>query len=145
MLIVMEAHATAEQVERVCDEIRAMGYLPHAMPGPTRTAIGITGNEGEIVQTARIQSLPGVFETVRITKPYKLVSRDFRESDTIVELAGLQIGGNSVVVMAGPCTIESREQLIETWARQGESFKARKGCAIWPRYAMNGARRWLPR
>ena len=114
MLIVMEAHATAEQVERVCEEVRAMGYVPHAMPGPTRTAIGITGNEGEIVQTARIQSLPGVFETVRITKPYKLVSRDFREADTLVEVGGLSIGGNSVVIMAGPCTIESREQLMDT-------------------------------
>src|ERR671917_418938 len=105
MLIVMEAHATAEQVERVCEEIRAMGYVPHAMPGPTRPAIGITGNEGEIVQTARIQSLPGVFETVRITKPYKLVSRDFREADTIVEVGGLQIGGAGGGGMAGPCTI----------------------------------------
>lgn len=114
MLIVMEAHATAEQVERVCEEILAMGYVPHAMPGPTRTAIGITGNEGEIVQTARIQSLPGVFETVRITKPYKLVSRDFREADTVVEVGGLPIGGNAIVVMAGPCTIESREQLMDT-------------------------------
>jgi 3-deoxy-7-phosphoheptulonate synthase len=114
MLIVMDTHATAEQVERVCAEIREMGYQAHAMPGPTRTAIGVTGNEGAIVQTSRIQMLPGVDEIVRITKPYKLVSRDFKEADTVVEVGNVQIGGAAVVVMAGPCTIESREQLFDT-------------------------------
>jgi len=114
MLIVMDAHATAEHIERVCDEIRDMGYEAHPMPGPTRTAIGVTGNEGAIVQTSRIQMLAGVAEVVRITKPYKLVSRDFKESDTIVEVGNVQIGGSAVVVMAGPCTIESREQLFDT-------------------------------
>jgi 3-deoxy-7-phosphoheptulonate synthase len=114
MLIVMDTHATAEQVERVCAEIREMGYQAHSMPGPTRTAIGVTGNEGAIVQTSRIQMLPGVAEIVRITKPYKLVSRDFKEADTVVEVGNVQVGGAAVVVMAGPCTIESREQLFDT-------------------------------
>ena len=114
MLIVMDTHATAEQVERVCAEIREMGYQAHSMPGPTRTAIGVTGNEGAIVQTSRIQMLPGVAEIVRITTPYKLVSRDFKEADTVVEVGNVQVGGAAVVVMAGPCTIESREQLFDT-------------------------------
>jgi 3-deoxy-7-phosphoheptulonate synthase len=114
MLIVMDAHADAKQIERVCDEIRDMGYTPHAMPGPTRTAIGVTGNEGAIVQTSRISSLPGVAEVIRITKPYKLVSRDFKEANTVVNVGNVEIGGAGVVVMAGPCTIESREQLWQT-------------------------------
>lgn len=114
MLIVMDAHATANDVERVCTEIRDMGYEPHPMPGPTRTAIGVTGNEGAIVQTSRIQMLPGVAEIVRITKPYKLVSRDFKETNTVVRVGEVEIGGPGVVVMAGPCTIESRDQLFNT-------------------------------
>ena len=114
MLIVMDAHATPDAVNRVCDEIRAMGYVPHPMPGPTRTAIGVTGNEGAIVQIARIKILPGVSDVVRITKPYKLVSRDFKEADTVVQVGNVEIGGTGVVVMAGPCTIESRDQLFAT-------------------------------
>jgi 3-deoxy-7-phosphoheptulonate synthase len=114
MLIVMDAHATPEQVERVCDEIRGMGYTPHSMPGPTRTAIGVTGNEGEIVQTSRISGLPGVGEVIRITKPYKLVSRDFKQADTVVQVGNVPIGGPGIVVIAGPCTIESRDELFNT-------------------------------
>ncbi len=114
MLIVMDAHATPEQVERVCAEIRDLGYAPHPMPGPTRTAIGVTGNEGAIVQTARISALAGVLEVIRITKPYKLVSRDFKEADTVVAVGNIEIGGSGVMVMAGPCTVESREQLFST-------------------------------
>ncbi len=114
MLIVMEAHATQEQIERVCDEVKAMGYEPHPMPGPTRTAIGVTGNEGAIVQTMRIEILPGVTEVIRVTKPYKLVSREFKEADTVVEVGNVEVGAADIVVMAGPCTIESRDQLLDT-------------------------------
>jgi 3-deoxy-7-phosphoheptulonate synthase len=114
MLIVMDSHATEDHIKRVCEEIKAMGYLPHSMPGPTRTAIGVTGNEGAIVQTSRIQMLPGVAEVIRVTKPYKLVSREFKEADTIVRVGDVEIGGNGVVVIAGPCTVESREQLFHT-------------------------------
>jgi 3-deoxy-7-phosphoheptulonate synthase len=112
MLVVMEAGATPEQVERVCAEIRAMGYAPHAMPGPTRTAIGITGNRGPIEQAARIERLPGVGQLIRITAPYKLVSREFHEADTVVMVGDVAIGGSAVVTIAGPCTVESREQTL---------------------------------
>ncbi|HEX6292425.1 MAG TPA: 3-deoxy-7-phosphoheptulonate synthase [Herpetosiphonaceae bacterium] len=114
MLIVMDSHATDEQIKRVCEEITAMGYEPHPMPGPTRTAIGVTGNEGAIVQTSRIQMLPAVAEIIRVTKPYKLVSREFKEIDTIVRVGNVEIGGSGIIVMAGPCTIESRAQLFHT-------------------------------
>jgi 3-deoxy-7-phosphoheptulonate synthase len=114
MLIVMDSHASEAQIKRVCEEIEAMGYVPHPMPGPTRTAIGVTGNEGAIVQTSRITMLPAVAEIIRVTKPYKLVSREFKEADTIVRVGEIAIGGAGVVVMAGPCTIENREQLFHT-------------------------------
>lgn len=114
MLIVMEAHATPEQVERVCEEVRAMGFEPHPMAGPTRIAVGITGNDGPIAQPQRLSMLDGVAELIRVTKPYKLVSRDFRPHDTVIPVGNVEIGGPAVVVMAGPCTIESRDQLLTT-------------------------------
>jgi 3-deoxy-7-phosphoheptulonate synthase len=134
MLIVMDAHATEEHIKRVCEEITSMGYVPHAMPGPTRTAIGVTGNEGAIVQTSRIQMLPGVAEVIRVTKPYKLVSREFKEADTIVRVGDLEIGGNGIIVIAGPCTVESREQLFHT-ARAVTPYGAKiiRGGAFKPR------------
>ncbi len=110
----MDAHATHDQIERVCDEIRAMGYVPHPMPGATRTAIGVTGNEGAIVQTSRIETLPGVADVIRVTKPYKLVSREFKEADTLISVGTVTVGGPAIAVMAGPCTVESREQALAT-------------------------------
>lgn len=110
MLVVMEAHATAEQIEAVCAEIRAMGFTPHPMPGPTRTAIGITGNQGPIEQAGRLQRLPGVSQLIRVTAPYKRVSREFKELDTVVEVSGIPIGGSGITIIAGPCTVESCEQ-----------------------------------
>ncbi len=114
MLIVMEAHATPEQVERVCEEVREMGFEPHPMAGPTRIAVGITGNEGPIAQPQRISMLPGVAELIRVTKPYKLVSRDFRPHDTLIQVGNVEIGGPAIVIMAGPCTVESRDQLMQS-------------------------------
>jgi 3-deoxy-7-phosphoheptulonate synthase len=113
MLIVMDAHATDEQIERVCQEVRDMGFQPHPMPGPTRTAVCITGNDGPIEQPQRLSLLPGVAELIRVTKPYKLVSRVFKPFDTVVQVGNVAIGGAAVVVMAGPCTIESREQMLD--------------------------------
>ncbi len=112
MLVVMDAHATVEQIEVVCAEIRAMGYTPHPMPGPTRTAIGITGNRGAIEQAARLLRLPGVADLIRVTAPYKLVSREFHEADTVVRVGGVPIGGPGVTIVAGPCTVESLEQTL---------------------------------
>jgi len=113
MLIVMDTYATAEQVERVCQEVLEMGYQPHPMPGPTRTAVCITGNDGPVRQSNRLSLLPGVAELIKVTKPYKLVSRDWKAFDTVVEVGEVEIGGPAIVVMAGPCTIESREQMLE--------------------------------
>ena len=114
MLVVMDAHAQSEHIEQVCQVIRDLGFEAHPMPGPTRTAIGITGNRGAIVEAARLKLLPGVRDVIRVTSPYKLVSREFREANTVLDVGGVVIGGNEIVVMAGPCSVESREQLMTT-------------------------------
>jgi 3-deoxy-7-phosphoheptulonate synthase len=126
MLVVMQAQATEEQVRAVCQKIESLGYRAHSIPGAQRTAIGITGNKGEIDQGA-LDDLPGVQEVIRVSKPYKLVSRDTKPDNTIVKFAGssVTVGGTDLVVMAGPCGIESREQafaIAERVARAGAQF-----------------------
>ena len=107
----MRAHATPEQVRAVCEKIGALGYRAHSIPGAERTAIGITGNQGEI-ETGTLDEMPGVQEVIRVTKPYKLVSRDFRQDNTVITFRGTDaaIGGPALAIMAGPCAIENREQ-----------------------------------
>ena len=86
MLVVMQAHATEEQVRAVCQKIESLGYRAHSMPGATRTAIGITGNQGEVEQ-GTLDDMPGVQEVIRVSKPYKLVSRDVKEENTVITLS----------------------------------------------------------
>ena len=126
MLVVMQAHATEEQIRAVCQKIEVMGYRPHAMPGATRTAIGVTGNQGEVEQ-GTLGEMPGVQEVIRVSKPYKLVSRDVKEENTVLRFAGTDatIGGKNLAVIAGPCAIESRDQafaVAERVARAGAQF-----------------------
>ncbi len=111
MLVVMRAQATPEQIQKVCEAIAQLGFRAHPLPGAQRTAIGITGNQGEVAR-GDLEALPGVAEVIRVTKPYKLASRDVKEEDTVVGFAGIDaaIGGRSLAVIAGPCSIESREQ-----------------------------------
>ena len=109
MLVVMQAHATEEQVKAVCEKIESLGYRAHAIPGAQRTAIGITGNQGT-VQAGGLDQLAGVAEVIRVSKPYKLVSRDVKEEDSVVQFGSASIGGRDLAIMAGPCAIESREQ-----------------------------------
>src|SRR5215472_13689457 len=126
MLVVMQAHATEEQVRAVCQKIEALGYRAHPMPGATRTAIGITGNKGE-VEPGTLEEMPGVQEVIPVSKPYKLVSRDVKEENTVIRLAGTAatIGGPGLAIVAGPCAIESREQafaVAERVHRAGAQF-----------------------
>lgn len=111
MLVVMEAHATEEMVTRVCDEISRMGLTAHPIPGAMRTAIGVTGNKSQ-VDSDRILTLAGVQDIIHITQPFKLVSRECYQENTIVDVNGVKIGGSDFVVMAGPCSVESREQTM---------------------------------
>jgi 3-deoxy-7-phosphoheptulonate synthase len=139
MLIVMTAQATPEQVQAVCEHIEQLGFRAHALPGAQRTAIGITGNQGE-VDRGNLESLPGVAEVIRVTKPYKLASRDVKEEDTIIRFPGTDatIGGchsgGTVAVVAGPCSIETREQaftIADQVAAAGAQFF--RGGAFKPR------------
>src|SRR5229473_4303733 len=118
MLVVMQAHATEEQVRAVCQKIEKLGYRPHPMPGATRTAIGITGNKGEVEQ-GTLEEMPGVQEVIQVSKPYKLVSRDIKEDNTVVSFPGTDatFGGTGLAIVAGPCAIESREQAFATAER----------------------------
>jgi 3-deoxy-7-phosphoheptulonate synthase len=111
MLIVMEAGATKEQVASVCDEISRLGLTAHPIPGALRTAIGVTGNKSQ-VDADKILSLAGVRDIIHVTQPYKLVSRDFYPENTVVDVGGVKVGGSEFVVMAGPCSVESRDQCM---------------------------------
>ncbi len=111
MLVVMERNATPELVARVCEEIQKMGLKAHPVEGTQRTAIGVTGNNGQ-VDANRILTLKGVRDIVRITPSYKLVGREHKAEDTIVEVGGTTIGGREFAVMAGPCSVESRDQCM---------------------------------
>jgi 3-deoxy-7-phosphoheptulonate synthase len=115
MLVVMQAHATDEQVRAVCDRIESLGLKAHPIPGSIRTAIGITGNKGA-VDLGILESMAGVTECIPVSKPYKLVSKEIKEEDTVVRIpapAGeVAVGGVNVAMIAGPCAVESREQVF---------------------------------
>jgi 3-deoxy-7-phosphoheptulonate synthase len=112
MLVVMKPHATAEQVEAVVEKIRHLGLTPHPIPGAQRVAIGITGNKGGL-EPDQFSILPGVADAIRVSQPFKLVSREVKEEDTVIDVGGVPLGGGALAVMAGPCSVESREQLLE--------------------------------
>lgn len=136
MLIVMHHNAGKRQIEAVIKAVERMGFSAAPIPGSERTAIGVLGNKG-YVDDATVRDLPGVQEVIHVSKPYKLVSRDFHPKNTIVKVAGLEIGtGRRPVVMAGPCAVESEDQIVKI-ARavksagadmlRGGAFKPRTG------------------
>jgi 3-deoxy-7-phosphoheptulonate synthase len=112
MLIVMDSAATEEDVRRVVEAVEQRGLQAHAIPGAQRTAIGITGNRGT-VESAAFENLPGVSEVIPVTAPYKLVSREAKREDTVVSVGGVEVGGKRVVVIAGPCAVESEKQALD--------------------------------
>ncbi len=113
MLVVMHSHATPEQLEDVLAAIRGMQLTPHPMPGPTRVAIGITGNVGA-VDPRTLEVLPGVRELLRVTKPYKLASREMHPADTFVRLPQTVIGPGTFTLIAGPCSVENEDMIFRT-------------------------------
>ena len=111
-MVVMKQSASEEEIGRVVETIQDMGYDARPMPGKQRTAVGLIGNDGR-VDSARLQGLSGVLEVIEVSQPYKQVSREWREEDTLVTLPnGTVIGGSDVVVMAGPCAVENEEQIV---------------------------------
>jgi 3-deoxy-7-phosphoheptulonate synthase len=141
MLIVMKHDATDSQIETVLRVIEQLGLKGHPMPGATRTAIGITGNQGA-VDPSHFETLAGVAEAIRVSKPYKLISLDLRPEKTIVRVGDATIGGDELAIIAGPCAIESRNQafaIAEAVRRSGARFF--RGGAYKPRtspYAFQG-------
>ena len=111
MLIVMEAHATEDQLTRVDDVIRNLGFDPVRVPGPSRTAICVTGNDSPVPSTD-VSHLPGVAEVIRVTRPYKLVSREVRPEPTTITIGDVTIGGAAPVFMAGPCSVETEARTL---------------------------------
>jgi 3-deoxy-7-phosphoheptulonate synthase len=113
MLIVMRHGAPEEDIRRVVATIEEMGYQARPMPGKQRTTVGLVGNDGR-VDGSRLEALSGVQEVIHVTKPYKQVSREWKPDSTIVRLpGGLTVGGDEVLVMAGPCSVESEKQILE--------------------------------
>src|SRR6185437_17071429 len=134
MLVVMQHDATSKDVERVVAIIKEMGYQARPMPGAQRTAVGLVGNDGR-VDSSRIEALPGVAQVIHVTQPYKQVSREWRPENTVVTIApGVRIGGREVVVIAGPCSVESEHQIV-TAAREvrAAGASALRGGAFKPR------------
>jgi len=112
MLIVMDSAASPEDVRRVVETVEGLGLQAHAIPGAQRTAIGITGNRGT-VEPGAFENLPGVAEVIPVSAPYKLVSREAKRESTVVSVGGVPVGGPEVVVVAGPCAVESEAQAME--------------------------------
>ena len=107
----MGAHATEQDIERVCKKIEDLGFKPHPMPGASRCAIGLTGNPGP-VEPGFFENMPGVVELIQVTHPYKLVGRELKPDNTQFTVGDVRIGGTEIVVMAGPCAVESEEQTL---------------------------------
>ena len=114
MLVVMSHLATQQDVDRVCETIRAMGYTPAPMPGAQRTAVGLVGNDGR-VDDSLIVELPGVARVIHVSNPYKQVSREWRPENTVVTIApGVSFGGEEIPVIAGPCSVETEQQIVDS-------------------------------
>src|SRR4051812_25256577 len=134
MLVVMDNHATADQIGRVVQVIEEMGYQARPMPGSQRTTVGLVGNDGR-VDGSRIEALPGVAEVIHVSKPYKQVSREWKQENTLVRLApGVVFGGDEIQIIAGPCSVESEDQIVSAarlvreagaTALRGGAFKPR--------------------
>ena len=142
MLVVMHHEARAAEIDRVVQVINEMGYEARPMPGAQRTAIGVVGNDGR-VDSSRLAALPGVVQIIHVTQPYKQVSREWRPESTIVTIApGVSFGGNEVPVIAGPCSVESEQQILDAArAARDAGASALRGGAFKPRsspYAFQG-------
>jgi 3-deoxy-7-phosphoheptulonate synthase len=142
MLVVMHHEARPAEIERVVSVINEMGYEARPMPGAQRTAIGVVGNDGR-VDSSRLAALPGVVQIIHVTQPYKQVSREWRPESTIVTIApGVSFGGDEVPIIAGPCSVESEQQILDSArAARDAGATALRGGAFKPRsspYAFQG-------
>jgi 3-deoxy-7-phosphoheptulonate synthase len=134
MLVVMRHGATDAEIDRVVRAIEEMGYEARPMPGAQRTAVGLVGNDGR-VDASRIEALAGVAQVIHVTQPYKQVSREWRPENTVVTIApGVTVGGADVAIIAGPCSVESEEQIVAAArAVRAAGATALRGGAFKPR------------
>jgi len=134
MIILMKKNATQEQIDHVTEWIDSVGYKPHLSRGVERTLIGAIGDERGKVHLKSAVSLPGVEKVVPILKPYKLAGREFQENDTVVRVGDVPIGGGEFTVIAGPCSVESEEQMMECgYVAKKAGAKILRGGAFKPR------------
>jgi 3-deoxy-7-phosphoheptulonate synthase len=113
MFVTMKPHATEAEFDAVIERVRSLGLTPHPIIGSERRVVAVVGNTGAIEPDA-FAMLPGVAEALRVSQPFKLVSREVKEEDTVIDVGGVRIGGRGIVVMAGPCSVESKDQILET-------------------------------
>jgi 3-deoxy-7-phosphoheptulonate synthase len=138
MLILMRLDASRQEIDKVKSKVKSLGYVPHEIPGVQRVAIGITGNPGK-VDPENFLNMSGVVDAIPVTKPYKLVSRDVKPENTIVRLADgsrqpTEVGGKELAIIAGPCSVESREQVLEiAHFLKDQGVKLLRGGAFKPR------------
>lgn len=141
MLILLKSDASKEEIFAVTEKIKKLGFTPHEIPGIQRVAIGVTGNKAK-VSPDNFLVLSGVVDVISVSKPFKLVSRDFKPENTIVDIDGVTFGGKEIQIIAGPCSVESREQIFEIADIVKESgAKLLRGGAFKPRsspYAFQG-------
>src|SRR5262245_27832708 len=133
MLIVMEQGVTEREIRAVIERIEQMGFKANPIPGAQRVAIGITGNQAPL-DSEEFETMPGVKEAIRVTKPYKLVSREMKGEDTVIEVRGNEVGGKKLAIIAGPCAVESEDQALsigEQVVKAGANFF--RGGAFKPR------------
>src|SRR5689334_19547425 len=114
MIISMRPHATREEIDHVCERIRDFGYKVHSIEGDTRVVIGVVGTGDVTACLESLEATPGVERAVRISAPYKFVSREFKKERTQTRVNGVEIGGDEFIVMAGPCSVESERQIMVT-------------------------------
>jgi len=114
MFVTMKPHATQAEFDAVLEKVRSLGLSPHPIAGIERRVVAVVGNTGGVDPDDLFGSMPGVAEALRVSQPFKLVSREVKEEPTIIDLGAAQLGGNAIVVMAGPCSVESKDQILET-------------------------------
>src|SRR5437016_7201413 len=114
MIVSMKLHASREQIDAVCERVRDFGYKIHTIEGEERVVIGIVGVGDVTACLESLEAMPGVERAVRISAPYKFVSREFRPAKTEITVRDVTIGGDDFVVMAGPCSVESERQILES-------------------------------
>jgi len=126
MFVTMKPHATQADFDAVVEKIKALGLTPHPITGTERKVVAVIGHTGGMDPDDLFGTMQGVAEALRVSQPFKLVSREVKEEDTVIDVGGVPLGGQAIVIMAGPCSVESREQILET----ARAVKAAGACFL---------------